>query len=366
MQQPEVNGIPKGQSPFGRRRRSRRRLALACLLVLACAAAWAVPGYLRFVNEYQGFLALVRSLPETGVTVEDSRYSLDRFDALMAGDTRTPLDILYLNDSTMGTGAQSTAELLSQATGRGVSGLSGAGYTPTVYAPIFEELVRRRGAPRLVVFQINPRSFSNCAPFHGIYYEHFRRYLALLRRSPLADHLACLRAGNSSAASFYGHRYSRPGQAHAAFFTNWEAGRDFGLEELAKSRGEPIGPLAADYYSAYCRPVEPGHPMLAATAAFIGQIRAAGSGVIVYVTPVNTAQGERLLGEVFTRALAANLAVIREAMSRTGAVYADYSGLLGEERFNDPGYANEHTDLRGREILAGKLAGQVAALKPGG
>lgn len=338
------------------------RAALAFLAVALAAGAallWERCG--RFLDERRDYLALLRALPEAGITVHSARATLAQLDAVLTPSRQDPPDVLYFNDSTMGEGETSMAALLAGLSGRRVEAVSGAGFTPTVCRQILAAVRARRGAPRLVILPVNLRAFSNAWPFAREYHENLRRILDAQARPALADCLACLAGGYSNAASFLHHRFRHDDRDAPAYF----AGRPRPLAgpppggrlppEVFWPEPDP-DETALDFSEAYTAPITEDHPLLREYEAMADEVLAGGSRLLVYTTPLDADRGESLLGPGFMEAVEDNVHAAAQALARRGVRLLDLSGAVGGEHFVDRDYVNEHLSPEGRALAAARLA----------
>lgn len=340
---------------------NRTRTTLAVLaLALAAGAAYLWERCARFQDQRRDYLALLRSLPEAGITVDSARATLAQLDAVLAPSRRDPPDVLYFNDSTMGEGETSMAALLAGLSGRRVEAVSGAGFTPTVCRQILAAVRARRGAPRLVILPVNLRAFSNAWPFAREYHENLRRILDAQARPPLADCLACLAGRYSNAASYFLHRFRHNDRGAPAYF----AGRP---PPLAEPPPEAFWPdtdpdeMVRDFSEAYTVPVTGDHPLLREYEAMAEEVLAGGSRLLVYATPLDADRGESLLGPGFMEAVEDNVHAVAQALARQGVRLLDLSGAVGGEHFMDRDYVNEHLSPEGRALAAARLARALPA-----
>lgn len=327
----------------------------AALLALLLMGAWLGWKYQRFLTEREEYALLLRSLPERGFTVDFVRRTQAEFDSLIAPGGKKPLDVLYFNDSTMGDGETSMAALFSAGLGRSVEPLTGAGFTPTVARPALETIRRFRDGPALVVIPVNPRAFSNQAPFNADYYENFRRLLALNSWPPLKDFVSCLLSGYTSAKSCHVNRFTPHIRDVGGYFDALSRERERAFEALRPSIPPAELELARDFSDAYMAAVGEDHPLLAELDALAAEALAGGSAVLAYVTPIDAATGERLLGPAFRQRLEQNVRVIGQILAPRGVKLADLSASLGPEHFSDKDYANEHLTARGRALTVDRL-----------
>ncbi|MFZ5428205.1 MAG: hypothetical protein ACOZEN_14665 [Thermodesulfobacteriota bacterium] len=290
-------------------------------------------------------------------------------------EERTP-DVVYFADSVMGGHCESEArttlaELFAAGSGRTVRGVSGAGYTAVVFRGYALVTSKAEKRPSLAILALNPRSLSDGWFFSEDYqYSRLASYLAALACRPSwGDWLAWLprRMGAEELDS----RITRDARAG----TGPDAGEYFrSMRRDLKAFGPP-GPsldeeergirehFLVNYMSTR---VDRGHPMLAELLSAVRLLRAAGVRVVVYVTPVNVREAERLIGPRFVEEFRRDMADAAEVFGREGVAFADLSELLDGSRFVDKQYACEHLDLEGRRILAARVAEAAARDAPPG
>lgn len=370
----------KGRDTPGGEARARRgkglpgAMAAVAAAVLCCLALGAV-----IWLDYAAFRRDWRALLVQGLTTPqdlDSPQAQDVYHQHLASELLAELgsmapDVLYLNDSVMGGHSTDEArtplnellagQLLALRRGVTVRGLSGAGYTPLVYGRYAWLLAGAPRKPRLVIFSLNPRSLSSVWFFtQDSLYARVVRFLPLLSRRP--DFRAWLA---------------------------WLPGRlsGQGLEDFLASEDRPVPEREAQaYFGAHRRdtgafgPPPPGldayekglrekflenyttvevtplHPMLRELDHAVRTLVQAGMRVLVYTTPVDAAEGDRLAGPAFTQTLRRDLAAVGDVARAAGAHYLDLSELLGSSLFVDRDQACEHLSLAGRREVARALA----------
>lgn len=293
-------------------------------------------------------------------------------------------DILFLNDSVMGGHGdfeprtpmdELLADALNGGAGEGakeegqkpltVRGISGAGYTALVFERYAQLVARSPHKPRVAILPINPRSFSSPWFFGEDYwYARVLRFLPLIAQTPsfswwlsrLPDRLKGRDPDEVA------------GKPLCDIFMIPAVENYFRLYHFARpDYGPPPPGLDEERLAAREHFIEnyglvktlSDHPMLGAMFLSAREFRAAGVTPVIYVTPVDIEEGERLLGPLFAARFKEGIAVLRRELEREGVAYLDLSGLLGSRSFVDREYACEHLNLAGREAVAFELAKAV-------
>jgi hypothetical protein len=246
-----------------------------------------------------------------------------------------------------------------------VRGVSGAGYTALVFERYARLVARSPHRPRIVILPLNPRSFSSPWFFGEDYwYSRVLRFLPLIAETPsltwwlsrLPDRING-RDPDAVAGKPFGDGFKVP--AVENYFSLFRPGSpDYGppppglTEERLAAREHFIENYGLVKTTA-------GHPMLGAMILAARKFERAGVTPVIYVTPVDLEEGERLLGPLFAARFREGIAVIQRELEREGVAFLDLSGLLGSRFFVDREYACEHLNLAGREAVAVKLAEAV-------
>jgi hypothetical protein len=121
----------------------------------------------------------------------------------------------------------------------------------------------------------------------------------------------------------------------------------------------------------YLYKLEPEQRTLVKLIELATGLMAQGIKLFIYITPVNYAAGNRYVGELFERTLAANVGLIKHRLAETGGssgnlVVADWSRMLGSKEFFHESDPTEHINERGRKHLAEAIATGVQDLMVAG
>jgi len=284
--------------------------------------------------------------------------SIQSRDALDA--RRDPPDILYFGDSVLDSLAPGDADrrdlvglvrdLLPE---RSIGTVQGAAYGPELFEAFVRYVARRPARPPRLLISINLRSFSpewEPRPEYQFEAEKFR-----LRHGDLAA--AYLRPLNAIKA--YSLTPISPGEyrARPVFREGRPVGRvrDF-LPLLVPPPG--MGLEESQFVFRYMNSVTPDSRGVRALRRIAGICREAGMEPRFYVSPVDVDSGSRAAGPGFRRQVAANVAVLREALAAERLPLLDLSALLDRDAFDWRRnlVPNEHLTERGRAALARELA----------
>lgn len=112
---------------------------------------------------------------------------------------------------------------------------------------------------------------------------------------------------------------------------------------------------------------EPDHPCLIAFGDIVRSLRAVGTRVLFYVTPINVDFAQRLGGEPMLRIVADKVAASRHAVTGAapgdpGVAFHDFHDLCTADHFLHRAYMVEHLDQHGRALLADRIAEQARPL----
>lgn len=295
-----------------------------------------------------------------------------RFQTLLDED----IDILYLGDSTLWhpAGTQTTAAMLQELLpARQVSEFSHAAYGMDIYGSYISYMLRQEARPALVIIPINMRSFSpEWDQRPGYQFTREKRILAMgIPLSRLFGRPLGLFGG-------YDPDITQDEFLHSTVYASGVPigeVQDFegsvGASPLAEGGGEQFVyyqeiPDDADYQRLlayyYMAPVSPEHRKMQAMVEITQRLQAAQIGVLFYVTPVNVELGDVYVGESFRRQFAANVAVVKAALTAQGVDLRDLSFDLAAYFFSD----TEHLRQPGKRYIAEKLALAIdpAALTP--
>lgn len=361
---------------FTTRNKNRRVIACCLAVFFAASGTWAW-------LDHAGYEARCRELIRLGLAAGgtsgpdpvEAFHNASAWGYRRDLEERTP-DVVYFADSVMGghSGSEASttlAELFAAGSGRTVRGVSGAGYTAVVFRGYALMTSKARRRPALAILALNPRSLSDGWFFSGDYqYSRLVSYLAALAYRPsLQDWLAWLPrriVGEDLDSRIIRSAETGPKPDAGEYFRSMRRDlKGFGPPELSLDEEERSirEHFLVNYMSTR---VERGHPMLAELLRSVRLLRDAGVRVVVYVTPVNVREAERLIGPRFVGEFRRDMAAVGEVFGREGAEFADLSELLDDSRFVDKQYACEHLDLEGRRILAARVAEVAARRVPPG
>lgn len=342
-----------------------RIIAVLAVLALLQGVALLISGYGQYKNAYRDLVAKDLTPPPAGAP---DALALDVYHNQLAWEfaqtmAAAPPDIVYFNDSVMGghTDAESRAtmaEMLAECLGRSVYPVSGAGYTPVLFREYADLLSVLPGKPRLVIFSINLRSFSDEWFFTPRWlYSRAALFTRLLARPPrFGEYLGYLFSPVREAGDFLVGRRTSPQADHAAYFTA-HGDRVAALKAIPADGLDPSQQaIRAHFIENYMIGVDRSHPMLAGAVEAAKAFKAAGVAVLPYLTPVDVEEGTRLVGPEFAARIDESARAVMEALAEGGAPGLDLSRALGTEYFVDRDYACEHLDLAGRRRVAGWLA----------
>lgn len=248
-------------------------------------------------------------------------------------------------------------------------------YSPIIYQDLVEVVAGRAHQPRLILFPINLRSFSDAWFTNPSYQFELDRVRATARYVSFekVDLLAFIRL-----------RYSNESaeQERAWGTRNVIRGDiDLGPRDLLTKRSRIPGvdaiecrvegdeqfaqQLALKFSYHYMNPITPSHGMFDAIERTMEKARDNGIELLVYVTPINFHDGVRFVGEEFRERVEGNLQVIRSVFDAVGIDYLDLSTTLPRERFVDRRFACEHLDDRGRRFVAETVTARIEEILSG-
>jgi hypothetical protein len=283
-----------------------------------------------------------------------------------------PVDVLFLGDSVVAAvgecdvGDRGLDGWLEDLTTHSLLSVSEGAFAPLMYRDLLDVVSERRFKPRLLLFPINLRSFSDDWYNEPGYQFELERLRARVRFGSFS--LADL-------AEFLKLRYSSSieERKNDRLLEHVVAGdRDLGTREavLARARipAEPAlecDPAMEERYREelgirftlnYMGSVEPDHPWFQDLLATVAKARRSGIEVLTYVTPINVEDGARLVGPALVERVRANTEVIIQVLRDHDIPYLDLSRSLARERFIDRRCACEHVDDHGRRFIADELS----------
>jgi hypothetical protein len=286
-----------------------------------------------------------------------------------------PVDVLFLGDSVVAAigacdvGDRGLDLWLNELTAHSVLSVSEGAFAPAVYRDLLDVVAARKFKPRLLVFPINLRSFSDDwydEPGYQFELERLRARARFGSFSPgdLVEFFE-LRYSNSIERRKRGRRLERV----------IARGRDLGAREDVLERAkiplEPAlecDPALEERYRAelelrftlnYMGAIGPDHPWFQDLLATVAKARSNGIEVLTYVTPINVEDGTRLVGQALSERVRSNTEVILQVLRDHDIPHLDLSQALARDRFIDRRCACEHVDDDGRRFIASELSRRI-------
>jgi hypothetical protein len=303
--------------------------------------------------------------------------ALEAFHNAVALDFRNALDrgavdVVFFNDSVMGGHTDdeprtTIAAMLADRLQQKITPVSGAGYTAVLFREYAGLVARAAQKPRLAIVSINLRGFSDGWFFTPDYmYAATAAYLRLLARVPAwQDVPAWLASREGDPAAYWSKRLEDAAQGdYADLFSRLNRRRDALLAENPPGLTPEDRDRRRHFIENYLTLVSRDHPMLGFLVDTATRFLRSGTPVLFYVTPIDVADGTRLVGPAFAETVRANTATVMAALAEAGAPCRDLAALLPTARFVDREYACEHLDLAGREQVAATLAAALREPAP--
>ena len=239
--------------------------------------------------------------------------------------------------------------------------LSNGAYMPDVYAPFCRRIARDARPPKIVILEVNMRSFSpvwDMRPMNQFEKEkitlafHNTPYQFLLRP------LMALKAFNFDVVTqkeYLEHPVTSGGDivGQVKDFDN-DSFNTFSEENLQKK-----------FTLSYMYDLHAEHRKIQSIVECIEALKTVGVRTLFYITPVDWEAGVESLGTDFTTQLQRNVRVVEQAIQQHGGEVVDLSQLLSSADFNwrVDLYPNEHLAQRGRAIVAERLSHEVVSGK---
>lgn len=107
---------------------------------------------------------------------------------------------------------------------------------------------------------------------------------------------------------------------------------------------------------AYMNPISHEHEIIKALDEIIKDLNKEGIEVLIYLAPLNIADGTKYVGIDFGRRYVENIRELESFLKSRDVSYLDLSGILNHMFFIDKRYASQHLNLSGRRLVANKLA----------
>jgi len=353
--------------------RPPRISALRTSLVLAVILAAGV-----VVSDYAAFASLCRAsiarfMKESAWPSPhpeyDSYYNANAYNLWQELATDAP-DAIYFNDSVMGAHnsherQETLAQLVAEATGLRVKGVSAPGLCPVLVKGYATLLARAVHKPRLAIININPRALTAKDFFElDYYYGNLLQYLTILAFEPGPRSYAAWCAARLHGLDFTGYLTGITASgAFPAQESYYAAHRKAALEPFtgscAQNDPETAG-LCRLFIDNYMIVIDDQCPMLLVLGDALAILQQAGITPVVYVTPVNMEEALALAGPQFQQRMRGNIARLRQGVASRGVSLLDFSEALGPEAFVDRQWACEHLAFEGRQRVATLLAEAIA------
>ncbi len=232
-------------------------------------------------------------------------------------------------------------------------------FHPIIYDAFVEMSLKLRRPPRIVALPLNLRSFSPQWCDRPEYaYEDM---LALLgSHTPGAPPPILKRDGDFDLTSYHNAAVAfdmSPLDCNAAFAVVTTA-KKTATKNLDAWRARQL----MIYHYTYR--LTPEHKYVVGAARLVRRVQQAGSKAFVYLTPINTGFGVKVVGDAFRARVDENVEVIRAALEAAapGVVFKNYSHALPSNDFFHPEEKTEHLNESGRMRLAHRLAEDLKLL----
>tara|TARA_R110002072_G_scaffold166989_5_gene320445 strand:- start:4311 stop:5276 length:966 start_codon:yes stop_codon:yes gene_type:complete len=277
------------------------------------------------------------------------------------------LDVVQFADSVNAsyapsdTDTRSVAQMLDAVLeDRHVDAIHHAAYQPAVYLAYLENLRARGVTPKTVVVPINPHIFSpNWTMRPDWQFERERFALGHPRLASFVDPLMIFRAVSATEASMSAY-------VDAPVYEGRQVvGR---LTSMAGPRsGDREGDQTARIFTChYMAQVHRWMPRVSDLEAILACVESMGCELVVYITPIDVEEGERLLPGRFRNQVRANAEFLVRHFAGLGVTVHDFSAHCEHARFYWPVAPDEHLDEQGRAALAGWIADAIRTAKPVG
>lgn len=269
-------------------------------------------------------------------------------------------EVIFFGDSAMAAADQndkdkrSIAEFLQdQIAPFKVGRVDHGGYQLDLYLEFYKYIIRDGYQPKFVIIPINTRSFSPTWDMRpGYQFEWEKSILQKGRFGYCVLYRPLL---------VFSHSFKRitdkEFMATPVFNGLTQVGTVKDFEKIdygSKTREVAMQKTIYDYMFS----LSPSHRKLQSLLEII-KSRSPQTKLIFYVTPVNYEKGENYFPGIFKNRLAENVAVVKNSVQGTGAVFLDLSVALPEEIFvggKEKPFLDEHLNEEGRRFVAQSLA----------
>ncbi|MEQ8247493.1 MAG: hypothetical protein RID42_07395 [Alphaproteobacteria bacterium] len=280
---------------------------------------------------------------------------------------REPVGIAYFGDSVLRAYSSCEANtdsidtLLRERTSQSVVTIASAGYTVRQFSALARLFDKEGSAPRLAIVPLNLRSFSVIWFANpGWQFETEMQYARLVAGdwSGLPSFVFSSIAGEQlESGSFLDSPIEAGGTRYGTIAELSSRTSNVPLSlECTNETKQHDDALHAKFTMNYLFDVKRDHPLLESLSSFLLELRSNGVLPLVYITPVNIVEAERVRGPTLAEAMRRNVAAIDTWLSKTGAPYLNLAFDLEPEMFADTGCACEHLKYAGRRYVSERLA----------
>ena len=320
----------------------------------------------RLIWRFVGHLALFALAILCAQTIIYWAYWKDTFSLPLRNENiihqGTP--ILYFGDSVLKSREKNSPEsstlpnlLQAQMPQTPIGTLQNGGYSADMYLAYGDYIVRESYHPRLCIFEINMRSFSNgwdlrpewqfvqekLTLSHGVLFRIFFRPLSVFKAFNLTP---VTQEEFDHAPVFDGERMA--GQV---------------MDYLGPASRAMVGDM---FVLDYMHVLQKDHRKVRDLITLCKMLRSHGIEPFFYITPVDYQTGDHYLGPRFEKRLGDNVEMIERELAEAGCCPLDLSRSLGPEAFDwrVVAFPNEHLNLKGRREVVKRLTCSSKQLGP--
>lgn len=289
-------------------------------------------------------------------------------DLLIKEFNSRPIDVLYFGDSTIRfTGERDVNKngidtFFQQRSGLSMCAIASQGFTAILYSQYVRLLDSTRYRPKLVIIPVNLRVFSDSVARRPSSSFPLRQIYTRYRSTGVfawSDYLKYRFLGLEDRLNneWYDEQVIH-GTANLG--TNRQilaASRiDEWLDYAPEREHRYARQLALKFRYHYMMHVGSKDPMLGYLEDTLDHLKKLGIPVLLYLTPINTQDGVRYVGNEFSEQVYRNFAVIRQRIKAHGETVIDLSRSLDPSFFIHKRDVFEHLNTEGREFVAQQVA----------
>lgn len=279
---------------------------------------------------------------------------------------KEPVDILYFSDSTSfasgrcESSRETIDEFINEVTPKKILKVTDEAYSAIIYQDYVKLLRHTKYKPKLVIIQLNLRTFSDnwyknpyymfkvkkeSISFFNSYRFNIYNYINYRYMGKLDKEIKEWK--NSEV--IYGNKLLGTNgtiQEEIKITEHLEClGREYDYKEKLS--------LAFRYH--YMNNIKDNHPFFNDLNNTLEELKNLNIKVLVYLTPINMEDGVRYVGDEFRSRVNSNVETITEYLKKSGIDYIDMSSDLRGDYFVDKRYSCEHVNSEGRRQIANKI-----------